>query len=191
MTNFENAFAFVMGIEGNYANDPDDNGGETYCGISRRAHPDWKGWQIIDIAKKLKNFPESLYNNTGLKNEVKELYQQKYWNAIDGERWPLKLSTILFDIAVNCGVNTAIEYLQKTINLLNNNQKYYADIVVDSIYGSTTGSMLSVCQKTRPCNLICTVLRSYQAKHYIEIMEKQPSKEKYVGWFNRLTFINK
>jgi type VI secretion system secreted protein VgrG len=39
--NFLKAFNTTMTFEGGYANDPDDAGGETYMGISRRYHPDW------------------------------------------------------------------------------------------------------------------------------------------------------
>ena len=34
----------IVEDEGRYSNDPDDPGGETYCGISSVHHPDWSGW---------------------------------------------------------------------------------------------------------------------------------------------------
>jgi lysozyme family protein len=191
MTNFDFAYISTMQYEGGYVNDPADRGGETYNGISRRAHPDWKGWAVIDVHKRQRNFPENLENNSALNSLVKGLYKTGYYDVFNGDLWPIQLSAVLFNIAVNCGVNTAIEYLQRTLNLLNDNQKRYSDVVVDRIYGSTTGVMLSACLKARPCDLICTVLRSYQAKRYIEIMESRPTQEKYIGWFNRLSFTNK
>ncbi len=36
MANFNNAFNLVLKNEGSYSNDPDDPGGETYKGISRK-----------------------------------------------------------------------------------------------------------------------------------------------------------
>jgi len=30
------------------------------------------------------------------------------------------------------------------------------------------------------------VLNGYQVKRYIELMEKDAFKEKYIGWFNRI-----
>ena len=44
-------FNHVMEDEGRYANDEADAGGETYCGIARKHHPDWSGWGQIDTAK--------------------------------------------------------------------------------------------------------------------------------------------
>ena len=40
MSSFQKAIEFVLRWEGGYVNDPDDPGGETNFGISKRAHPD-------------------------------------------------------------------------------------------------------------------------------------------------------
>jgi len=37
--NFEDAYERTAQIEGFYVNNPNDNGGETYCGIARKFHP--------------------------------------------------------------------------------------------------------------------------------------------------------
>mgnify|MGYP002957326922 CR=1 FL=1 len=39
MANFNEEFKKVILVEGGYVNDPDDAGGETYLGISRRYNP--------------------------------------------------------------------------------------------------------------------------------------------------------
>ncbi|HEX7682416.1 MAG TPA: glycosyl hydrolase 108 family protein [Trinickia sp.] len=39
MDTFERAFALVVGIEAGYVNDPNDPGGETKYGISKRSYP--------------------------------------------------------------------------------------------------------------------------------------------------------
>ena len=51
---FLEAFAFIKGHEGHYANDVSDRGGETYTGITRKWNRDWKGWKFIDQAKPLR-----------------------------------------------------------------------------------------------------------------------------------------
>ena len=43
MANFDEAFALTMKSEGGYANNPNDTGGETYKGVSRKNHPKWNG----------------------------------------------------------------------------------------------------------------------------------------------------
>ena len=51
MADFTKAYALTAAYEGGYVDDPEDAGGETYRGISRRYHPSWQGWQIIDTLK--------------------------------------------------------------------------------------------------------------------------------------------
>ena len=58
-SSFKRAFRLIIeGFEGNYSNDKDDPGGETYKGISRNMNKDWEGWKIIDSYKGKKNYPE-------------------------------------------------------------------------------------------------------------------------------------
>ena len=45
MSDFDRAFAAIVGVEGGYVNDPKDPGGETKFGLSHRANPD------LDIAR--------------------------------------------------------------------------------------------------------------------------------------------
>ena len=52
MANFDIAFRRTISAEGGYVNDPNDKGGETYMGISRRAHPTSKIWTYIDKVDK-------------------------------------------------------------------------------------------------------------------------------------------
>ncbi len=52
MAKFIDAYKKVLNNEGIYSNDPDDAGGETYKGISRKANPNWDGWISIDAIKK-------------------------------------------------------------------------------------------------------------------------------------------
>ena len=47
MAEFKKAYDKTMGHEGGYVHDPDDAGGETYKGISRRYHPGWEGWKVV------------------------------------------------------------------------------------------------------------------------------------------------
>jgi lysozyme family protein len=51
-TSFQKAFKRIHALEGYYANDPDDKGGETYRGIARNFNRTWIGWYRIDQYKK-------------------------------------------------------------------------------------------------------------------------------------------
>lgn len=90
---FARAMVFVARWEGGYVNDPNDPGGETKYGISKRSYPQ------LDIA----NLTEA---------EAKAIYERDYWQAsgADGLPWPLSL--VVFDSAVNAGVAKARGWLQ-------------------------------------------------------------------------------
>ena len=87
----------TLEFEGGYSNDPDDPGGETNFGISKRAFPD--------------------YNIKSLtKENAIELYYEKYWLPVvdfAGGGTSLAILWKLFDIAVNQGVGTAESYWEK------------------------------------------------------------------------------
>ena len=90
---FDEAFEFVFNEEGGYVNDPDDPGGETSHGISK------------------KSFPH--LNIKGLTKEtVKPLYRI-YWDAIKGDYLPPWLRLPVFDFGFNAGTKTAIKLLQR------------------------------------------------------------------------------
>jgi lysozyme family protein len=88
MSSFDDAFDAVIGVEGGYVNDPADPGGETKYGITKRSYPN------LDIA------------NLTL-DEAKAIYQRDYWNPLSLDTEPYSVALLLFDAAVNQGVNFA------------------------------------------------------------------------------------
>lgn len=96
MSTYDIAFANVIGNEGGYVNDPNDPGGETKFGISKRAYPN------TDIA------------NLTI-GDAKALYLRDYWLPLNADDLPEGVAVELFDMAVNMGVKTAIKVLQKAL----------------------------------------------------------------------------
>lgn len=120
MADFDKEFEKVVLAEGGYCDDPDDTGGETYVGISRKYNPNWSGWPIIDAEKKngLKNITARLKKNKELNNKLKLIYKQKYWDVLDLDDIPSqKIAHQLFDTCVNCGKVTAIRIAQQVIGM--------------------------------------------------------------------------
>ncbi len=111
---FEDAYTILSPIEGFYSNDPDDPGGETKYGISKRQYPH------LDI----KNLtPE----------RAKSIYLSDYWfkfkcNEIVNQTLAVKL----FLAVVNINANRAIKLLQRACNNLG------AELVLDGVIGSKT-----------------------------------------------------
>lgn len=108
-------------LEGGYVNDPDDPGGETKFGISKRAFPH------VDIASLTKE-------------QAAELYKDKYWDVLhldDFKFLPFRFKVL--DIAVNMGVATATTFigllderdnLRAVWQLIEMQAKRYASIVI-------------------------------------------------------------
>lgn len=88
---FEKCIQFVLEKEGGYVNHPNDPGGETKYGISKKAFPD------LDI----KNLTIE---------QAKRIYFQNYWlRGASSLSWPLNLC--FFDCAVNQGTGQAKKFL--------------------------------------------------------------------------------
>lgn len=118
MANFDIAFKRTAQFEGGYVYDPDDNGGETYAGISRKSNPKWAGWKTIDSAKKKSNFPKSLKNDIILQTQVKTLYRTNYWNTIWGDKITNQdVANDLYDTGVNMGVAMSIKLAQRQFRM--------------------------------------------------------------------------
>lgn len=188
---FDNAYKETMHFEGGYSFDPNDRGGETYRGISRKYNPTWAGWVTIDKHNPITNGAQTLYNDPILNEQVKTFYMDEYWlrprfNSVD-VIWEV-LGEKLFDTGVNVGVGRASKWLQSTLNLLNRNQKYYDDITVDGGIGPKTIGTLQRAMNCNPKERILIVFAIHQGEHYKGIMERDKTQERFVGWFDRLTY---
>lgn len=84
MSFFEGAFSIVVGIEAGYVNDPDDPGGETKYGISKRSYPS------LDI------------QNLTI-DDARAIYRRDFWDHINLDSLPWELALIRFDCEVNQG----------------------------------------------------------------------------------------
>lgn len=120
MANFDIEFDKLILAEGGYVNDPDDAGGETYLGISRKNNPRWVGWEVIDAEKKkgLKNITARLKKDIALTNSAKLLYKQNYWDVMELDDIPSQnIAHQLFDTCVNCGKSRAIIIAQQVVGM--------------------------------------------------------------------------
>ncbi len=111
MAKFDLSIPTILKHEGGYVNDPDDPGGETNFGISKRQYPK------LDIA------------NLTLE-QAKVLYQQDYWKYDDIISQPV--ATKVFDMAVNMGHGRAHRILQEAL------QNVGEPVRIDGILGPQT-----------------------------------------------------
>lgn len=191
MAEFNPAYRKTNVAEGRYSNNSKDKGKETYTGISRVSHPNWAGWSIIDKYKASCESIEELNKVLGADQELQRsiylFYLQNYWDALKLSLIKeQELAELLYDVAVNMGVQRAAEFFQRAINLLNRDEAedYYKDIKVDRSIGPRT---LSAYEKARPqINRLIVIIATMRAYKYIEIMERDPEQEIFVGWFERV-----
>ncbi len=108
MNRFDNAFTVIIGEEGGLSTNPADPGNWTggVCGRGML-----RGTRFGIAAA---GHPE--LNITALTLEdAKNIYQSDYWVPIRGDELPLPLALLVFDAAVNCGVNRAVRWLQMAV----------------------------------------------------------------------------
>ena len=120
MANFIIALKKVLKNEGGYANDPNDAGGETYKGISRKNHPTWAGWISIDQIKKAhpRGFKTILEHTPELQDKVKDFYKRRFWDELCLDTCGnQELANQAFDMAVNAGVKAGVKILQKVLGI--------------------------------------------------------------------------
>lgn len=98
MSDFDLAFERTIGHESGYVNDPQDPGGETKWGISKRSYP---GVDIRNLTR----------------DGARAIYQLDFWDRIHASSMPDGVAFQLFDFALNSGIETAVRYLQRAIGV--------------------------------------------------------------------------
>lgn len=110
MSNFDNAFTALIGSEGGYSNNPNDTGGETMWGITRRVAV------ANGYAGAMKDLPLST---------AKSIAKTQYWDKVRGDDIDLRIAFQLFDILYNGG--HPIQWLQQAIG-----------VKADGVFGNVT-----------------------------------------------------
>lgn len=186
MADFQKSYPVVRENEGGYANNPNDNGGETYKGIARKFWENWSGWKIIDSYKKhIKSFESALEKDQGLQLSVLSFYKEHFWDELCLDQVSDQtIATELFDTGVNMSTNTAATFLQRTLNVLNNQGKLYSDLLVDGKIGPKTIQVLNAHKSPKR---VLKVLNCLQGAKYVAICENNPTQEQFMwGWMNRV-----
>jgi len=163
MAQIKPALVKLFGVEGGYVNDPDDAGGETKFGISKRSYPN-------EDIKRL------------TLDRAAFLYERDFWN-------PLRLSEVksqviaeeIFDTAVNCGMGTSARIVQEAVNLTNFPA---ADLVVDGNVGPATIAAVNGHKSPRT---LYKALNGLQFLRYRDIVKARPEQEKFMrSWLSRV-----
>jgi len=187
MADFNISFKITSGHEGGYVHDPFDRGGETYRGVSRRFHPNWVGWRLVDSHK-----PDAklLREDPVLDQRVMEFYKQLYWDPFEGDMMSDQfVANEMFDTAVNMGLHWAVMFLQESLNQLNLAGSY-EDLEVDGYYGQASARALGIVVKSHgKAETLFKMMNVLQGARYIKIMKRNITQRRYaLGWFKRVEF---
>ena len=179
---FAEAYAYTLGKEGGYSHDPDDLGGETYKGISRKFHPHWIGWPLIDSMDHVDSDPT-------LDKMASEFYRVQFWDKLLGSLVAEISDPVageLFDTAVNMSPRRAVGFLQESLNALNRNGKLYPDLVEDGKIGRITLAALRALPRKDHATLL-KMMNVLQGAYYMDRFKASPIQEKFArGWFSRV-----
>jgi len=137
--NFGNCVHKVLRHEGGYVNHPDDPGGITNLGVTKKVYDAWTGKEsTVDQMKALND------------EDVKPIYEENYWNKIKGDELPNGLDLCIFDFGVNAGPSRAAKMIQKM-----------ADTTVDGGIGPNSIKAINALVKKDGLE---EVIKLYQAK---------------------------
>lgn len=104
---FEACLPTILTYEGGTVDDPRDPGGRTNQGITQRVYGAW----LVGQGKAARD----VYGMTSAERDA--IYRAQYWNRIDGDRLPVGVDLVVFDGAVNSGVQRSVIWLQRALGI--------------------------------------------------------------------------
>lgn len=153
---FGPAITFVLQHEGGYSNDPNDPGGETNFGISKRSYPD------VDI----KNLT---------REQAIAIYERDYWKF--GELSSQRLANKMLDVYVNLPPSAAIRLLQSALAHVQ-----AGPVVVDGKLGPLTIAHANAADEEKLIDELKFQLVRYYYQNTIDLPRDAVFRD---GWWRR------
>lgn len=152
----------------------------TFMGIYRKYHPNWKGWELVDVVLKetesIEEASEVLYYDSNIRRYVYDFYRKEFYSK-------MKLSHLkaqhtadeLFIFGVNVGNKEAVKVAQTIV-----------EVTVDGIVGNHTIDALNKYDVEE----FSKIYDIYEMKYYSELIKRKPKYKIYAnGWKNRAEFV--
>ena len=158
--NFETCLALMLAHEGGFVNHPQDPGGMTNLGVTKRVWEEWIGRPVSE--KEMRALTPTM---------VAPLYKRKYWDAVRADDGLVDgVDYCVFDVAVNSGPGRAIKFLQSCVG-----------VTVDGGFGPATMAAVKKAQED-PARLI----EMYCARR-LEFLQSLKTFETFgKGWSRRV-----
>lgn len=157
-----------------YTNDPDDPGGPTKFGVTQAVA------RAYGYMGDMKDLEHSMAHR---------IYKERYWLNVKFDcvaRSSVPLAAKLFEIGINMGQARGVAFLQRALNVLNQEAALYPDIAVDGTVGKITLHCLKSFLQHRGVkgqDVLLQMVKSQQSVRYIELAEARPKDERFeFGW---------
>lgn len=178
--NLNDTLDALIGREGGYSNHPADKGGETIWGITAAVA------RAFGYAGEMRDMPRSV---------AETIYTERYWSQPRFDQVAAISPAIaeeLLDTGVNMGPAVAGRFLQRALNVLNQDDKLFPNIAVDGAIGKMTLAALRSFLQARGTGgeqVLLRMLNAQQSVRYMEIAEGNKAQEAFVyGWqLNRVS----
>jgi lysozyme family protein len=164
----------VISREGGYSNHIADRGGETK-------------WGITLATARAYDYTEAMSEMS--RDTAKAIYRTRYWTQPGFDRLATTdaaLAGKLFDIGVNMGPATGIQFMQRALNVLNQQERVFPDIAIDGGLGPMTLAALNAFLTQRGADgrrVLLAMVAALQSVRYVELAEQAPDQEAFqYGW---------
>lgn len=171
MTNMQSRFdpclKFVLDREGGYSDCHVDHGKATNLGITQAVYNSWNA---------LKGLPlESVQDITDA--DARDIYKERYWIPCRCDDLPTPLDLVVFDSAVQHGVNRAVKWLQHCV--MSNADGVIGENTLFALHGFVVAKRLP------------EVVENYmdaRKTFYRNIIKNDPTQKFFEnGWANRMS----
>lgn len=164
----------ILGKEGGYVNNPDDAGGPTNWGVTQKAA---RANGYTGDMRKLS------------REEARRILEADYWY---GPRFdqvasvsPL-IAAEICDTGVNMGPSVPAKWLQRWLNVFNQQGRLYPDLIADGQIGPRTVVALKAYFASRGKDAEQVMLKGLncsQGQRYLELAEQRAANQTFVyGW---------
>lgn len=177
--NLQDTLNSLAGREGGYTNNPNDRGGET-------------NWGITEVVARAFGYTGSM--KLMPKETAMGIYRERYWLQPQFDQVAMidpNIAEELLDTGVNMGPAVAGKFLQRALNVLNQDQKLFPNLTIDGGIGKMTLAALKTFLQVRGSDgktVLLRMLNAQQSVRYMEIAEANTSQEGFeYGWqLNRI-----
>jgi len=102
--NFDKCLEMLLSHEGGFVNHPEDPGGITNLGVTKKVYDEWTGSESTE---------QEMRDLTP--DDVAPIYKKNYWDRVKGDSLPSGLDWACFDWCVNSGSGRPAKAVQRAV----------------------------------------------------------------------------